>query len=88
TTKLDTVGASLSGQPFSTWAGPVDIAIGTDARWEKQITNFVDPLSLANALGTLNSSATNGSFNVKEAFAEVNVPLLDIADAIKLEVNG
>lgn len=88
TTKLDTVGASLSGQPFSTWAGPVDIAIGTDARWEKQITNYVDPLSLANALGTLNSSATNGSFNVKEAFAEVNVPLLDIADAIKLEVNG
>lgn len=88
TTKLDAAGASLSGQPFSTWAGAVDIAIGTDLRWEELTTNYVDPLSLANALGTLNSSATNGGFNVKEAFAEMNVPLLDIADAIKLEVNG
>ena len=88
TIKLDAAGASVSGQPFSTWAGPVDIAFGTDVRWEKQVTNYVDPLSLANALGTLNSSATNGSFNVKEAFAEVNVPLLDIADTLKLEVNG
>ncbi len=88
TIKLDAAGASVSGQPFSTWAGAVDIAVGTDVRWEKQVTNYVDPLSLANALGTLNSSATNGSFNVKEAFAEVNVPLLDIADVLKLEVNG
>ena len=88
TIKLDAAGASLSGQPFSTWAGPVDIALGTDVRWEKQVTNYVDPLSLANALGTLNSSATNGSFNVKEVFAEVNVPLLDITDTLKLEING
>ncbi|MGL3822709.1 TonB-dependent receptor plug domain-containing protein [Sphingopyxis sp. R3-92] len=88
TVKLDAMGASLSGQPFSTWAGPVDIAIGSDVRWEKQVTNYVDPLSLTNALSTLNATPTNGSFNVKEVFAEVNVPLLDIADAVKLEVNG
>lgn len=88
TIKLDAAGASVSGQPFSTWAGPVDIAVGTDFRWEEQSTQYVDPLSLANALGTLNSSATSGGFNVKEAFAEVNVPLLDITDALKLEVNG
>ena len=88
TIKLDAAGASLSGQPFSTWAGPVDIAVGTDFRWEEQSTQYVDPLSLANALGTLNSSATNGGFDVKEVFAEVNVPLLDITDALKLEING
>lgn len=88
TIKLDAAGASLSGQPLSTWAGPVDIAVGTDFRWEKQSTQYVDPLSLANALGTLNSSATSGSFNVKEVFAEANVPLLDIIDALKFEVNG
>lgn len=88
TIKLDAAGASLSGQPFSTWAGKVDIAVGTDFRWEEQVTSYVDPLSQANALGTLNSSATNGGFNVKEAFAEVNVPLLDITDVLKLEING
>jgi iron complex outermembrane recepter protein len=88
TIKLDTAGASLSGQPFATWAGPVDIAVGTDVRWEEQVTNYVDPLSLANALGTLNSSRTNGGFNVKEAFAEVNVPLLDAEGVARFEING
>lgn len=88
TIKLDTAGASLSGQPFATWAGPVDIAVGTDLRWEEQVTNYVDPLSLANALGTLNSSRTNGGFNVKEAFAEVNVPLINAEGVARLEVNG
>ncbi|MGR4890433.1 TonB-dependent receptor plug domain-containing protein [Sphingopyxis sp. LARHCG72] len=88
TIKLDAAGASVSGQPFATWAGPVDIAVGTDVRWEKQTTDYVDPLSRANALSVLNSSATNGSFNVKEVFAEVNVPLLDAEDVARLEING
>ncbi|PKP98886.1 MAG: TonB-dependent receptor, partial [Alphaproteobacteria bacterium HGW-Alphaproteobacteria-13] len=88
TIKLDAAGASLSGQPFATWAGPVDIAVGTDVRWEKHATDYVDPLSLANALSVLNSSATGGSFNVKEAFAEVNVPLFDAEGAARLEING
>ncbi|WP_334183980.1 TonB-dependent receptor plug domain-containing protein [Novosphingobium sp.] len=88
TLKLDAAGASVQGQPFSTWAGAVDLAFGTDVRWEKQVTNYVDPLSLSKSLATLNSSATNGQFSVKEAFVEVNVPLLDLPDAAKLEVNG
>ncbi len=88
TTKLDAAGASMHGQPFSTWAGKVDIAFGADFRWEKLTTNHIDPLSLSKAFTTLNSAPTNGGFSVREAFGEVNVPLLDIADAIHLEVNG
>lgn len=88
TTKLDAAGGSVHGQPFSTGAGPVDIAFGTDWRWENLTTNYVDPLSLAKAFGTLNSSATNGGFSVREVFGEVNVPLIDVADAVHLEVNG
>lgn len=88
TTKLDAAGASLHGQPFSTWAGPVDIAVGTDFRWEKLTTDFIDPLSLTKSFSTLNSAATNGGFNVKELFGEVNVPLLDIADTLHFQVNG
>lgn len=88
TIKLDAAGGSLQGQPFSTWAGSVDIAVGTDVRWEKQVTNYVDPLSLTRAFGTLNSSAIDGGFNVKEAFGEVNVPLIDITETVRLEVNG
>lgn len=88
TTKLDAAGASVHGQPFSTWAGKVDIAFGADFRWEKLVTSHIDALSQAKAFSTLNSAATNGSFSVKEAFGEVNVPLIDIANVIHLEVNG
>ncbi len=88
TTKLDAAGVNLSGSPFRTWAGPVDFAIGGDFRWESLTTNYVDPLSLARALGTLPFTATNGRFNVKEGFAELNVPLIDIADKLHLEANG
>ncbi|WP_311267739.1 TonB-dependent receptor domain-containing protein [Sphingobium sp. WCS2017Hpa-17] len=88
TMKLDAAGASVQGQPFSTWAGAVDVAFGTDVRWERQVTNHVDALSLVKALGTLNSSATSGHFSVKEAFVEVNMPLIDAVDVARLEVNG
>ncbi|WEK42900.1 MAG: TonB-dependent receptor [Candidatus Sphingomonas colombiensis] len=88
TNKLDAAGASVHGQPFSTGAGPIDIAFGTDWRWEKLVTSYVDPLSQAKAFSTLNSSATNGKFSVREAFGEVNVPLINIPDTIRLEVNG
>lgn len=88
TTKLDTAGVSLGGQPFSTWAGPVDIALGADFRWEKFVTNSTDALSLAGAFSTLNYAATNGRFDVREFFGEINVPLLDLAETARLEVNG
>ncbi len=88
TTKLDTTGFSVRGTPFSTWAGPVDIAVGGDFRWEKFTTNFVDPLSLAGALEADTFAPTNGGFNVQEGFGEINVPLLDIAGTAHLELNG
>lgn len=88
TTKLDTAGVSLSGELFSMWAGPVDIAVGSDWRWEEFTTNSTDPYSVNRQLTPLNFSATNGGFDVKEFFAEVNAPLLDIADTARLDVNG
>lgn len=88
TTKLDAAGVSFSGSPFDTWAGPVDIAAGGDFRWESLTTNYVDPLSLAKAFGSLNFTATDGKFDVKEGFGEVNVPLLDIASKLHIEANG
>jgi iron complex outermembrane receptor protein len=88
TTKLDAAGGSLRGQPFSTWAGEVDVAVGGDFRWESLKTNYIDPLSAASAFSSLNFAPTNGSFNVKEGFAEVNVPLLDLPGAAHVEVNG
>jgi iron complex outermembrane receptor protein len=88
TTKLDAAGGSLHGQPFSTWAGGVDIAVGADLRWEELETNYVDPLSATRAFSLVNASRLNGGFDVKEFFGEVNVPLLNLEDTAHLEVNG
>ena len=88
TTRLDAAGVNLNGSLFNLWAGPVDFAVGGDFRWESLATNFVDPLSLAGGFGSLNFTATNGRFNVKEGFAELNVPLLDVENVIHFEANG
>jgi len=88
TQKLDTAGASVRGDPFSTWAGPVSFAAGVDVRWEKFITNKIDPLSTARALGSYNAAPTNGGFSVKEGFVELAVPLLNIPGTAVLDVSG
>lgn len=86
--KLDTTGVSVRGDLFSTWAGPVSVAFGGEARWESTRTTAIDPLSRAGALGILNFGALNGKFDVKEAFGEVVVPLLKMDGTATLDLNG
>ncbi|MGH6911795.1 MAG: TonB-dependent receptor, partial [Phenylobacterium sp.] len=88
TTKLDAGGIVFRAQPFSSWAGPVDIAFGADARREAIETNYIDPISLAGGRSTRNASPLDGKFDVKEGFGEINVPLLDIPDMLHVEANG
>ncbi len=87
-TKLDTAGFSLRGEPFDLWAGPISIAVGGE--WRKESINArVGALDLAKAFQTFNFSPLKGSFTVKEAFAEVLVPLArDLPVLNKLEFNG
>jgi iron complex outermembrane receptor protein len=87
--KLDSTGVELNGSPFSLWAGDVSIAIGAEARWEKQAT-VRDARTQQGGFGFPVFTAGNdiaGSFNVKEAFAEVVLPLLK-TDMVKAEFNG
>ena len=84
---LDSAGASLRGDPFSTWAGPVSVAFGAEARWEEQVTNSLDATSAAKGFSRFNFSPLDGGFNVQEAFGEVAIPLLDQPFS-KLDVNG
>ncbi len=85
---LDSTGINLRGDLFSTWAGPVSIATGVEARWESIVTDYVDPLSLARAFGFDNRSNLSGGFNVKEGFVEIAVPLLDAEGIATIDVNG
>jgi outer membrane receptor protein involved in Fe transport len=87
-TKLDTAGFSLRGEPFDLWAGPVSIAVGGE--WRKESINArVGDLDLAKAFQTFSFSPLKGSFTVKEAFAEILLPLArDLPVLNKLEFNG
>ncbi|GAA0313452.1 TonB-dependent receptor [Sphingomonas oligophenolica] len=89
TNSLLAAGGSIHGDPFSTWAGKVSVALGVDYREEKQVVNYVDPLSSAGALGSFNNApGIAGQFDVKEGFAETVVPILDIEHVAKVDLNG
>lgn len=82
------VAANLRGNLFSTWAGPVPIAVGAEYRRDS-IIGDADPLSLAGGWYTANAQRVDGKANVKEAYAEVAIPLAaDMAFAKRIELNG
>ncbi|MGH6617210.1 TonB-dependent receptor plug domain-containing protein [Sphingomonas sp.] len=88
TDKLDSVGVEVQGDPFSLWAGPVTVVVGAEARWEKTISS-----RNADAVAGIFSlpvyvSDLNGGFNVKEAFTEVSLPVINAEGVAKVELNG
>jgi len=79
---------SVSGEPFSTWAGPVSFAAGAEYRSESA-RQTVDAISQAGGFGLGNPRALSGRFTVKEGFAEAVVPLgLDAPLLRSLDLNG
>jgi outer membrane receptor protein involved in Fe transport len=79
---------SISGEPFSTWAGPVSIVAGAEYRRDHS-AQTVDALQLARLLAYSNNQPLRGSVNVKEMYLETVVPLAkDIPFAKTLELNG
>lgn len=90
TTKLDSAGAEIQGDLFSLWAGPVTVAVGAEARWEEQVASR-DDFTVANVTNfgiPVFTSDTSGRFSVKEAFGEIALPLLDIDNAIEVDLSG
>ncbi len=81
TIRQDTGGATIQGEPFAIWAGPVSLAGGIEYRKES-----VDQVSDATAQTSTpafqtggwqfaNRKPLNGQYDVKEYFAETIVPL-------------
>jgi iron complex outermembrane receptor protein len=89
-THQDVVAAQANGEPFSSWAGPVSVALGVEYR-HNSIEQRVDPTSQVGGWGLLNPRAFAGSDSDKEAFAEAVVPLAKDAPwarALDLDVAG
>jgi len=79
---------SLSGEPFSTWAGPVSLVVGAEYR-DESARQTSDALSQANVFGLGNPKPLAGDLDVKEVFAETVVPLAEDAPFLhSLDVNG
>jgi iron complex outermembrane recepter protein len=91
-TRMDTVNGALTGAPFSTWAGPVNMALSGEwrnTRWD--VNTNTDPAQFANCAG-ISFNCTQGttlrwvgntmapvalvSQKVTEIAYEVEVPLL------------
>jgi len=103
-TGMDDVGASIAGSPFSTWAGPVQVALSGEYRkLTYSSTSNAQPTDRANCTGLrFNCNANTArwisnvvattsevSQKVKEAAVEVDVPILkDAPFAQSFNING
>lgn len=74
-TEQSVAGANISGTLVNLWDGPLGIAAGVEYRKEKSRSTS-DPLTTAGLNGGNALQPTHGQFTVKEAYAEVAIPLL------------
>jgi iron complex outermembrane recepter protein len=80
--------ASIQGEPFQIWAGPVSVAAGAEYRRETLSQN-VDPISAAGGFVEGNPKSIDGSYEVEEGFAETVVPLIHDMFLVKsLDLNA
>lgn len=81
---------SVHGDLFSLWAGPISLATGLSWR-DEHIRSTSDALSQQSAFGIGNPKPYSGSFNVKEGFAELAIPLakdLPLLNLLDLSLAG
>ena len=85
----DVAAATLRGNPFTTWAGPVSLAGGFEYRKEWVGGGANDPISDRFGWWVGGYPATHGSYDVKEGFLETVVPLAkDLPGIESLDFSG
>ncbi|MCC6913411.1 MAG: TonB-dependent receptor [Rhodospirillaceae bacterium] len=84
----DVIAASATGEPLSSWAGPVSLALGAEHRIE-QVRSFASAIDEARGFFAGNFTGTTGKYTVTEGFVETVVPLAkDTSWATSLDING
>nr|WP_299596501.1 TonB-dependent receptor [Sphingomonas bacterium] len=69
-----TFAASISGEPFSLWAGPISVAVSAEHR-KDEINLVADEFSTANSRSGANYASLFGKQSVTEGAVEVVIPL-------------
>jgi len=89
TVKQDVAAATISGEPFESWAGPVSMAAGLEYR-KDSMAQVGDPVSAVGSPFIFGNPQTfSGANSVKEGFVEIGVPLARDMPLIKsLDING
>ena len=82
-----TASGAVRGEPVSTWAGPVAVALGVDYR-KDSLLQTADPLSYARAYTLSNRQYINASQNSIEGYGEIGVPLVKDGFVKSLDLNG
>ncbi|MHB1205451.1 MAG: TonB-dependent receptor plug domain-containing protein [Rhodospirillaceae bacterium] len=84
----DVAAATVRGEPFSNWAGPVSLATGIEHRVEAG-GGQADAISAVNGYYVGNEAPVLGSYDVTEGFVETVVPLAkDTVWAKALDLNA
>jgi iron complex outermembrane recepter protein len=73
--KQHSAAANLAGSPVNDWAGPVQIGVGAEYRWDGLYVNS-DPIGAAGEYYTSGQADYQGSNSTKEAYLEAGVPLV------------
>jgi iron complex outermembrane receptor protein len=80
--------ANLSGPVFDLPAGPVEVALGYEHRYQKAYFT-PDPIVSAGLGADIPAQPAKGHYDVNEFYGELRVPILkDVPGAYSLEVNG
>lgn len=86
-TKQQVAAFSANGSLVNGWAGPISAAFGAEYRRES-IDATSDPISQANQWQSGARQPISGSYNVKEVFGELAIPLLrDLPFARSIDIN-
>jgi outer membrane receptor protein involved in Fe transport len=84
----DVAAISMNGEPFSTWAAPVSVAVGIEHRKES-VEGTASEIDKVDGFFAGNYHPTTGDYHVTEGFLETVVPLADgAAFAKELDLNG
>ena len=84
---LQLASANLTGELFDMWAGPLAFALGFEYR---DYEGFFQPdsLKITGESNDIPAQPTSGSYDVKEVYLELNVPLLrDLPGAERLDLS-
>jgi iron complex outermembrane receptor protein len=83
--------AFITGAPLSSWAGPIDVALGLEWRQDSLEFRADDALFTGDAVGFLGDSSVSGEETVYEVYGEAVIPLLNdapFARSLELELGA